>query len=82
MNILSMLVYSCEKATLLAESAEHRPLGTVASFRFWLHMRICAGCRNFERQSKLLDEYLLKRVAPESDTTELQQRILSRTSQP
>lgn len=81
MNILSMLLHSCDKATLLAERAGHNPLGPMESFRLWVHMRICGGCRTFEKQSKILDDCLQKRVAAETDTTELQQRILSRTAQ-
>lgn len=80
MNILTLLLHSCEKATMLAESAEVHPLGTKDKLRLWMHMRICGGCRTFEQQSKALDTYLKNRVAPEMDTTELQQRILNRTA--
>jgi hypothetical protein len=45
---------TCEKATRLISDGMEQPLGLGARARLRLHLLICAGCTNFQRQARVL----------------------------
>ena len=51
---------SCLKATELMEMKEHVPLGLVKTIQLHMHAAMCSGCRNYMKQSRLINELLQK----------------------
>jgi len=49
---------SCYKATELIEKKSVFILSPVEKAQLYLHTRVCDACRNYQKQSKLLDEVL------------------------
>lgn len=45
---------NCKEATRLLSEAQERELGVPARLALRLHLAICTGCRNFERQAAFL----------------------------
>lgn len=45
---------NCKEATRLLSGAQERELGVPARLALRLHLAICSGCRNFERQIDVL----------------------------
>lgn len=41
---------SCQEATRLMSEAKDRPLGTKEKLALKMHLTICTGCRNFDKQ--------------------------------
>lgn len=76
MGLISTLKVSCRKATELLERKEFRVLSAGESVGLWFHMRICGGCKAYERQRERIDELLEKRHAKAEDTSALEARIL------
>lgn len=46
--------FSCRRSAELVSLREERPLGPVEGAELYLHLAVCAGCRNFRRQVALL----------------------------
>lgn len=80
MNLMNSLMLSCVKATQLMELKEHASLGLIKSFQLQMHTAMCSGCRNYMKQTKLVDELLRRNFAvPASveDTEELEATIIA-----
>jgi len=64
----------CRKATELVEVRELRALRLGERLGLWMHLRICAACRIYHLQSRMIDRWLERRAienAPmQSDTLE------------
>lgn len=78
MGLMNTLMLSCRKATLLMERRTVVPLNTMDRMQLWMHLRVCDGCRAFEKQSKAIDALLVDRdttftVVPSKN---LEERIL------
>ncbi len=72
---------SCFKATELMEMKEHVPLGLIKTMQLHMHTVMCSGCRNYKKQTKLIDELLRRnfKTAPVvADTDELETGIISK----
>lgn len=41
---------SCQEATRLLSEAKERPLGTKEKLALKVHLTMCGGCRNFDKQ--------------------------------
>lgn len=41
---------NCREVTRLASESLERPLSLRERVGIWIHMRMCSGCRNFNRQ--------------------------------
>ncbi len=81
MNIMNAIMLSCVKATELMEMKEHVPLGLVKTIQLHMHAAMCSGCRNYMKQSKLINELLRRtfETAPvAADTDELEAAIISK----
>ncbi|HRH36788.1 MAG TPA: hypothetical protein PK760_00495 [Flavobacteriales bacterium] len=80
MGLTDTLSINCRKATELIERRTLRKLGVLARIGLWYHMSICTGCRSYEKQSVVIDQWLeAKRDGfnPASDV-DLQEKILRR----
>ena len=60
MNILNAMMLSCVKATELIEMKEHIPLSLLKTMQLHMHTAMCSGCRNYLKQSRLINELLQK----------------------
>ena len=70
---------SCVKATELMEQKEFMPLGFVKEMQLQMHTAMCSGCRNYMKQTALINKLLNKFLhsETETDTAALEQHILS-----
>ncbi|MBP6390008.1 MAG: hypothetical protein KA175_04615 [Flavobacteriales bacterium] len=69
----------CRKATELIEVRELRALHMRERIGLWMHMRICAACRAYRKQSRMIDRWLEKRTgAGEAiESLDLEARIIN-----
>lgn len=58
MALIDTLNVSCRKASELIEQRELRSLGACKRLGLWYHLRICAACKTYEKQSALIDRWL------------------------
>lgn len=81
--LIRTLKVSCQKATELMERRDFHALRVGEAMGLWFHMRICDGCKTYERQRAMLDKALMERLSVMEDTSELESRILGslRTTQ-
>ncbi|MEO8582315.1 MAG: hypothetical protein ABI415_00890 [Flavitalea sp.] len=81
MNIMNAMMLSCVKATKLIEMKGNGPLGILKTMQLNMHTAMCSGCRNYRKQSTLINE-LLRRTFEASpivaDTDELEAAIISK----
>ncbi len=76
MNLMNTMMLSCVKATELMEMKEHVSLGFMRNIQLQMHTAMCSGCRNYMRQSKLINELLRKKfgappIIDNTDTLEV-----------
>jgi len=77
MGLHGTLKISCLKATELIERRDLRPLHLPERLGLWLHLRVCAACRAYEVQSRIIDTLLQHRErTSDIDTQILEQRII------
>ena len=57
---MNAMMLSCVKATELMEMKEHLPLGLLKTMQLNMHTLMCSGCRNYMKQSQLIDELFQK----------------------
>lgn len=55
-DIMRILNLACQEHTALFSRALDEPLRPGERVGLWLHMRVCAGCRRFERQMRAMRE--------------------------
>ena len=60
MNIMNKMMLSCVKATKLMEMNEDVPLGLLKTMQLHMHTAMCSGCRNYLKQTKLINQLLNK----------------------
>ncbi|MBL0126423.1 MAG: hypothetical protein IPP83_02965 [Flavobacteriales bacterium] len=79
MSLMNTLMLSCRKATELMERRTMEALGTLDRMQLWMHLRVCDGCRAFQKQNARIDEMMEVRDQPETslDTTGLEERVLT-----
>ena len=81
MNIMKAMMFSCVKSTQLMEMKEGVPLGFVKTMQLHMHTAMCSGCRNYMKQSHLINQLLHKKLSavPEVENTEeLETSIISK----
>lgn len=72
---------SCVKSTELMEMKEYVPLGFLKTLKLHMHTAMCSGCRNYMKQTKLINQLLQKEfsVVPVIENTdELEAAIISK----
>lgn len=60
MNIMNAMILSCVKATELMELREVAPLSLVEKIQLKMHVTMCSGCKNYMKQTKLINQLLNK----------------------
>lgn len=78
---MNAMMLSCVKATELMEMKGHAPLGLLKTMQLHVHKAMCSGCRNYRKQTKLIDELLRRtfETAPVvADTDDLEATIISK----
>ena len=81
MNIMNAMMLSCVKATQLMEMKEAVPLGFIKTMQLHMHTAMCSGCRNYMKQSHLINQLLHKNlsvIAVVENTEELEASIISK----
>ncbi len=81
MNIMNVIMLSCVKATSLMEMKEHVPLGLLKTMQLRIHTAICSGCRNYVKQSRLINQLLQKNfdsLPIIKNTDDLEEAIISK----
>ena len=81
MNIMNAIMLSCVKATELMEMKEHVPLGLLKTMQLHMHTAMCSGCRNYLKQSRLINELLQKEFSTLpviENTNDLEATIISK----
>ncbi len=84
MNIMNATMLSCVKATELMEMKENVPLGLLKTMQLHMHTAMCSGCRNYMKQSRLIDELIEKKfnaIAAVENTEELEALITTKLIQ-
>lgn len=61
MGLMNTLMLSCRKATLLMEQRTMAPLNAMDRMQLWMHLRVCDGCRAFEKQNTTIDRMMEER---------------------
>ncbi len=69
---------SCVKATELMEMKEYIPLSFIKNMQLHMHTAMCSGCRNYMRQSRLINALLQKKfnTLPIIDNTDVLEAII------
>ncbi len=57
---MNAMMLSCVKATKLMEMKENVPLGLLKTMQLHMHTAMCSGCRNYMKQTKLINQLLNK----------------------
>lgn len=81
MNLMNAMMFSCAKATELMELKELVPLSLTKKIQLKMHVAMCSGCRNYMKQTKLINQLLNKNFSSMSaapDTEELETVIIKK----
>ncbi len=57
---MNAMMLSCVKAIELMEMKENVPLGLLKTMQLHMHTAMCSGCRNYLKQSRLINQLLQK----------------------
>jgi predicted anti-sigma-YlaC factor YlaD len=60
MNKMNKMMLSCVRATELMELKEVVPLSITKKIQLKMHVAMCSGCRNYMKQTKLINQLLNK----------------------
>lgn len=61
----NFLMYSCAGATALIEKKHSLKLSVTESLKLQMHLAFCKFCREYGKQSRLIEQALNKKTAPE-----------------
>ncbi len=81
---MNAMMLSCVKATELMEMKKNVPLGLLKTMQLHMHIAMCSGCRNYLKQSRLIDELIEKKfnaIAAVENTEEFQALITTKLIQ-
>jgi hypothetical protein len=76
MSLMNTLMLSCRKATQLMEQRSMAPLGTMDRMQLWMHLRVCDGCRAYQKQNTIIDRMMEQRKGDDQECVVLEERIL------
>lgn len=82
MNLMNAMMLSCVKATELIEQKELTPFSLMQKVQLRMHVAMCSGCRNYMKQTALINKLLNKTFNSvlQTDTASLEEKILSKFS--
>jgi len=81
---MNTLLLSCKKACELIDKQSVIKLSVKEKVMLHVHTSVCDGCKSYQKQSKLLDEFLQYHVqgnetnVPQIKNNELKQQIISK----
>ncbi len=78
---MNAMMLSCVKATELMEMKENVPLGLLKTMQLHMHTAMCSGCRNYLKQSRLINQLLQKKfdtLRVIKNTDDLEATIISK----
>ena len=78
---MNTMMLSCVKSTELMEMKELALLGFIKTMQLYMHTALCSGCKNYMKQSHLINELLQKKfnaIHAVEDTNELEALILEK----
>ncbi len=78
---MNAMMLSCVKATELMEMKEHVAIGLLKTMQLHMHTAMCSGCRNYMKQSRLINELLQKEFSTLpviENTNDLEAAIISK----
>lgn len=80
MGLLSSLLLSCRKASLLLEKQRERKLSLLERIQLRWHLGICDCCTTYAEHSAMIDRWMEQHrdKCATLDCTEFQERILQR----
>ena len=81
MNLMNKMMLSCVKATELMELKDVVPLSIKKKIQLSMHVAMCSGCRNYMKQTKLINKLLhknLNSLTETPDTSELETAIIKK----
>lgn len=64
---MNALLLSCMKATELIEKDSLFPLSAFEKTQLFLHTKVCDACRNYQKQSKMIDNAIVKSLNEEDE---------------
>lgn len=78
-SLLHTIIYSCEKATALIEKMQKNELTLQEKIRLRFHLLSCNPCKEYNKQSKIIDDLLSKHFANTTATeiNNLEDKILN-----
>lgn len=82
---IHVIMLSCQKATELIDKKSVAELSVKEDLQLQMHTAICDGCKTYQKQSKLIDELLVKHLRNQSETKDnriqnntLKEKIISK----
>ena len=81
--LTNKLFLSCKRAAELIDRKESGDISALQNFRLRLHTSMCRACTAYEKQSKLLEKLLEKKLrskehVSDAEKAELKRKILER----
>lgn len=83
-KLMNTLMLSCKKASELIDKQSVIKLSIKEKVMLHMHTSMCDGCKAYQKQSKLLDEFLQNHIqgneanVPQIKNNELKQQIISK----
>ena len=81
-KLMNTLMLSCKKASELIDKQSVIKLSIKEKVMLYMHTSMCEGCKAYQKQSKLLDEFLQNHIqsneanVPQIKNNELKQQII------
>lgn len=57
-KLMNIVVLSCQKATLLIEKGNSKPLSFMDKLQLNMHLKMCSKCADYQKQSVLIENIL------------------------
>lgn len=80
---MNAMMLSCVSATELMEVREFMPIGLLRVMQLNMHIAMCSGCRNYKKQTKLVNILLESglKTSPQIEITQnLESKIIAELS--
>ena len=79
-------MYSCKKATEMVEKKSVVGLSFSENLKLKLHLSICKACKTYQKQSELIDSFIVDKTKqeeniPEIENNDLKSSIISKLNQ-
>lgn len=72
---MSLLKLSCKKATEMVEQDEIILLSFVDKVKLKIHLSVCKACRNYQKQSKLIDDFFSNTSESDLDNIPVEENL-------